>query len=183
MYQNEDFSRAINKNLSFKFRFQYIRYKETNKQQKMNCSIKLSLALCLLIGVIAMLPEKSLAEIDPSSGDDSSDSSYSSYSSSSSNELDDEENNGDEQRYNSDWQRLIKSMCLNLISSNDKWFASANSSLRRKCLAYLIGGRGSSSSQSSESSRQRRFFQIHVGKTNQLKSESDAKAGFKYGRK
>lgn len=148
----------------------------------MNCSIKLSLALCLLIGVIAMLPEKSLAEIDPSSGDDSSDSSYSSYSSSSSNELDDDENNDDDQRYNSDWQRLIKSMCLNLISSNDKWFANTNSSLRRKCLAYLISGRGSSSSQSS-SSRQRRFFQIHVGKTNQLKSESDAKAGFKYGRK
>lgn len=151
--------------------------------------VRLNLFVCVFVALIAILPHHLRAEIDPSAAEEDPQSSPLSKQL----EILTDDQTADEESYAAtEWQRLVKSMCLNLIATNDDWFAQTDSALRRKCVSFLLGD-GSESSQASASAsassrynnggnRQRRFFQINVGKTNKLKGESDSK-GFKYGRK
>lgn len=148
--------------------------------------VRLNLFVCMFVALIAILPHHLRAEIDPSAAEEDPQSSPLSKQL----EILTDDQTADEESYAaSEWQRLVKSMCLNLIATNDDWFAQTDSALRHKCVSFLLGDASSDSSQASASSRynnggnrQRRFFQINVGKSNKLKGESDTK-GFKYGRK
>ena len=144
--------------------------------------VLLNLFVCVFVALIAILPHHLRAEIDPSAAEEDPQSSPLSKQLEI---LNDDQTTADEESYAaSEWQRLVKSMCLNLIATNDDWFAQTDSALRHKCVSFLLGGAGSSDSSryNNGGNRQRRFFQINVGKTNKLKGESDTK-GFKYGRK
>lgn len=125
----------------------------------MNSSFRIYL-LCVIFGMIAF----SRAEIDPIASDELSSSS----------EL---YENSEARTTAADWHRLVKSMCMSLIITNDHWLSSVDPTLYRKCLEYAL------ESNPSSSNRQRRFFQISVGKGG-LKGENVADSkGFKYGRK
>lgn len=143
---------------------------------------RIHLYVCALVALIAITPhhQQVRAEIDPSAAEEDPQA----YSQQSLEVIADNQSSEEESETSAEWERLVKSMCLNLIATNDEWFAQNDRYLRHKCVNYLVDSPSSvrANNQNGNAYRQRRFFQINVGKTNALKSDSDAK-GFKYGRK